>query len=255
MALLPSAISEPGALKTLNDPGPKFCPWNGPLEEHTILVQSNEVHLIPLGNQKCHQRLEVTAQDTLDGFPTAGKRLTDDIIIFSSRSGVIFGRIPNSLSDDAVVQWLESFVEYVSTSEEAAWWHTGHSGPWVCHVFAPKNATLTKCIYSNTRNGSDRPWVIANILDAYTQNNPWLVQVPDQEYAESYVAAIDGKYYVPRQHKRRRNAQRQNEQSKESNPTRISFIWDPVEYLRDVVLRDEQLTGEHLVERVKMSLI
>lgn len=252
MSSFPPTNSESGGSEASAEPGPTFCPWSGPPEEHTVLVQSNEVHLIPLGDPKCHHKLEVTAQDTLDSSATAGKRLTDDLIIFSSRSGVIFGRIPNSLSDDAVVQWLKSFVEYVSTSEQAAWWHTGHSGPWAGHTFAPMNAKRTKCIYSNTRNGKERPWIILDILIAYAENKPWVLGWED---IANRVAIIEGSFYVPRQHKRRRNVQSRREQSEKSKPTKVSFIWDPVEQLREVILRHEEWKDDLFIERVEMSLI
>ncbi|KUL82179.1 hypothetical protein ZTR_09568 [Talaromyces verruculosus] len=252
MSSVPSANSGSGGSEASIESGPTFCPWNGPPEEHIVLVQSNEVHLIPLGDQKCHHKLEVTAQDTLDSSSTAGKRLTDDVIIFSSRSGVIFGRIPNSLTDEAVVEWLESFREYVSTSEQAAWWHTGHSGPWAGHTFAPMNAKRTTCIYSNTRNDKERPWVILDILIAYAENKPWVLGWED---VENHVAEIKGTFYVPRQHKRRRNVQKQKEQSEKSKPTQVSFIWDPVEQSREVILRHDEWKDELLMERVEMSLI
>ncbi|EEA20066.1 hypothetical protein TMatcc_000041 [Talaromyces marneffei ATCC 18224] len=253
MAPLTSTNSESGVSGLSTEPGLKFCPWSDPLEEHTILVQSNEVHLIPLGDQKCHHKLEVTAQDTLNGFSTAGNRLTDDVIIFSSRSGVVFGRIPNSLSDDAVIQWLKSFLEYVSTSEQAAWWHTDHSGPWACYVFVPMNTKRTKWTYSNTRNDKERPLRILSMLDIYAEEKPWFVWPCE----DSRVAIINGKCYVPRQHKRRRNIQthKVEGQSKESNSTRVSFVWDPVEQSREVILRDEEWKDELLMERVEMSLI
>ncbi|RAO65958.1 uncharacterized protein BHQ10_001970 [Talaromyces amestolkiae] len=257
MALFPSANSGSGGSEASNETGPNFCPWDAPPREPTILVQSNEVHVIPLGIHKCHHKLEVTAHDTLDSFSTAGKRLTDDVIIFSSRSGAIFGRIPNSLSDDAVVRWLESFLHFVSTSEEAAWWHTGHSGPWEIYAFVPMNANRTKWIYSNTQNDKMRPLTILSMLDRYAEEKPWLVQKPGQEYVESYVAEVHGKCYIPRQHKRRRNAQRHEEQGEqsESNPTRVSFIWDVVEHSREVILGDEEWKDGLLMERFEMSLI
>lgn len=257
MAPFTSVNSESGVSEKTNEPGPNFRPWSSPPEEHTILVQSNEVHLIPLGNQKCHHKIEVTAQDTLDGFSTGGKRLTDDLIIFSSRSGVIFGRIPNSLSNDAAVQWLESFLGYISISEQAAWWHTDHSGPWAGYVIVPMNAKRTKCIYSNTRNDKERPLRTLNMLDAYAEKRPWLQQLPGGR-TESRVADIENEcyVYVPRQHKRRRNVQRHEKvQSEDSNPTRVSFVWDPVEQLREVTLRDEEWKDRALIERVEMSLI
>jgi hypothetical protein len=250
MAPFTSVNSESGDSKKTNEPGPNFRPWSSPPEEHTILVQSNEVHLIPLGNQKCHHKIEVTAQDTVDGFSIGGKRLTDDLIIFSSRSGVIFGRIPNSLSDDAAVQWLESFLGYISISEQAEWWHTDHSGPWAGYVIVPMNAKRTKCIYSNTRNDKKRPLRTLDMLEAYAEKRPWLWQT------ESRVAEIKRKCYVPRQHKRRRNVQRHEKvQLEDSKPTRVSFVWDPVERSREVILRDEEWKDELLIERVEMSLI
>jgi hypothetical protein len=256
MASFPSANSESGVSEASTEQGPNFCPWSGPPEENTILVQPNEVHLIPLGDQKCPHKLKVTAQDTLNGFSAAGKRLTDDLIIFSSRSGVIFGRIPNSLSDDAVAQWLKSFLGYVSTSEQAAWWHTDHSGPWTCHVFVPMSAKRTRWIYSNTQNHKIRPLRILSILDTYSEEKSWLLQLPGWECAESRVAVINGKCYVPRQHKRRRNIRKhKEEQSEESEPTRVNFIWDSVEQSREVILRDEEWKDELLMERVEMSLI
>lgn len=253
MSSFPSTNSESGGSEASIEPGPTFCPWNGPPEEHTVLVQSNEVHLVPLSDQKCHHKLEVTAQDTLDGSSTAGKRLTDDLIIFSSRSGVIFGRIPNSLCDDAVVQWLRSFLEYISTSDQAAWWHTGHSDLWACHVFVPMNAKRTKWIYSNTRNDNMRPLTILGILDTYTKKKPWL---SGWDSVESGVAEIYGKCYLPRQHKRRRNIQKgKEERSEESKSTRVSFVWDPIEQFREVILRDEEWKDELVMERVELSLI
>lgn len=257
MASFQSANSNSGGSEASNKPGPNFCPRDAPPGEHTILVESNEVHLIPLGNHKFHHKLEVAAQDTLDGLSTGGKRLTDDVIIFSSRSGVIFGRIPNSLSDDAVVQWLESFIHYVSTSEGTAWWHTGHSDPWEVYAFFPMNANRTKWIYSNTRNDKKRPLAILGILDRYAEEKSWLVQKPGREDVESYVAEVHGKCYIPRQHKRRRTAQRHKEQCEESesNPTSISFIWDAVEHSREVMLRDEEWKDGLLMERFEMSLI
>lgn len=255
MASVTSANSGARGPEASNKPGPDFHSWSNPPKEQTVLVQSNEVHLIPLGNQKCHRKLEVTAQDTLGDFSTAGKRLTDDLIIFSSRSGVIFGRIPNSLSDDAVVQWLELFLEYIGNSDQAAWWHTGHSGPWACHVFVPMSAKQTKWLYSNTRNDKMRPLRILSMLDTYVEKKPWPLQLPGWDYVESRVAEVFGKCYVPRQHKRQKHVQRSKEQSEDSKPTRVSFIWNPLEQSREVILRDEVWTDELVMERVEMSLI
>jgi hypothetical protein len=249
--------------ETADERRPHFKLQNCSPDEPVTIIQPNEVLLLPLSQHSLHRRLEVTAQPSLHSPSTGPRCLADDLIFLTSSAGIIVGRIPNELSDTGLAQWLDSFINYISHDEQAAWWHADYSGPWACYVFVPMNKRRTKWTYSNTESDRSRPLTILGKMDTYAESKPWLLQLPGWEQAESRVAEIRGKCYVPasgiaKQRKRRQDLQhRQRQPSPESlwSSTEIRFVWDPVEQVRELRLRDEEWKHEYLLERVEMSLI
>lgn len=261
MRIPPSVNSGSIRSDTSNEPEPFFKPLSCPSEEYSITVQPNEVHLIPLLGHSCQHKFELTAHQSTDRASPTSKRLIDDLILLTSSAGVIFGRIPNSLSNSGVTNWLNAFIDYISSSEQAAWWHSDFSGPWACYVFVPMNKTRTTWLYPSTRDARLRPLKILSILDRYAEEKPWLLQLPGWEQAESWVAEIRGKCYVPtpnisRQQKQSPCSEQQDGQRPaELKTTEIKFVWDPVQQIREVRLKDAEWENELVLERVEMSLI
>lgn len=227
-----------------------------------MTVRSNEVLLVPISPHSSHSKLEVTTTHKMRKSSIAPRRLIDDLIFMTSSAGVIVGRIPNDLSDTDLTKWLDCFIGYISSNEQAAWWHTEYAGPWACYVFFPMNKAKKNWIYTNTENDRSRPLKILSVLDTYAEEKPWVLQLHGWDKAELRVAEICGKCYVPtsnppRQRKRRQDLQSRQKQSPQEGwrSTEIRFVWDPVEQVREVRLRDEEWRDELVLERVEMSLI
>ncbi|OKL60158.1 hypothetical protein UA08_04902 [Talaromyces atroroseus] len=263
MASSPSVSTSSIHSHAPDERGPHFRLQDCPPDEPVIIVQPNEALLLPLSQHSLHRKLEVTAHQSLQDLSIGSRSLADDLIMLTSSAGVIFGRIPNELSDVGFTKWLELFIDYISHNEQASWWHTDYSGPWACYVFVPMNKRRTKWMYPNTKNGRSRPLTILGMLDTYAETKSWQLRLPGWEHAEDRVAEIRGKCYVPalsnpKQRKRRQDTQHRPKQLPREGwrpSTEIRFVWDPVEQIRELRLRDQEWTDELVLERVEMSLI
>lgn len=244
-----SGLTNSDASKPSTPPAPLFCPWISPPETNIVRVQSNEVHLIPTKAGEFSRSFQVTAQETSN--TASGGRLLDDIVIFNSKAGVVFARIPNALKLDEVSQWVESMLQYMSSSEEAKWWHTDHQGPWDCWVFVPMHAKRLAWHYAALPRDATRPCSIMGMLDTYAETKPWAIQSTSSEEKEWRVASINGICYLP--HRKAKGTNNQNPDLKRS--TRVRFMWNPENFSREIYLHDMTDRMGGLVNRVEMKLI
>jgi hypothetical protein len=92
---------------------PRFIPASSTSTE-PIDVQTNEIHLIPIVHLS--RRICISVWTDYE----SRMRMKDDIVIITSRAGVIFARIPNLLTDAELDKWLSQLNGYLLTGPAAS---------------------------------------------------------------------------------------------------------------------------------------